>query len=134
MAAPNLEYVDSDPVVLEAATLNWPSRGQQRENNTIKVATGRLDVVESSERIEANARFRDKALEATRQSAAAMAARFPTLDLPQECVIRGRDILGIEFLETAAASARSVGRVHIHYETDTEPASSGSPVFSNYWG
>ena len=112
MSAPNLEHFDFDTTLLKAAARNWRSREFQRENNKIKVATGRLKEVETAERIETNLRFRTESFQAARQAADA-ARGMPALDLFQERVIGDRDFLGIEFLEMAAAVARFVGRVHI---------------------
>lgn len=112
MAAPDLEHFDHDPGLLKAAARNWRARAAHRENNKIKIATGRLEEVETRERMEANARYREEARTAARRVRSGVES-LASLEIFQERVIGERDFLGIEFLEMAAAVARFVGRVHI---------------------
>lgn len=118
MATQTLPQVDFTPEIVEAAAENWSRRREQREENKIMVATGRLDEVESPERIEAHERYQTEAKERkVQQEAIKGAVEFAVIpalaDFAQERVIGERDFLGIEFLEMAIAVSRFVGRVHI---------------------
>lgn len=119
MVAPSLKHFDYNLDIIEAAARNWVQRQNQRQENKIKTALGRLEEIESPERIAANQRFRAEA-NRRRRSETKLLNQLEQLtpaavlvDFAQERVVGDRDFLGIEFLETAMAVARFVGRVHI---------------------
>jgi V8-like Glu-specific endopeptidase len=115
MAAPGLKHLDYEFGILSTAAQNWHQRQSQREENKIKTALGRIDEVETPERIAANQRFKQEANR--RRSERKLLEQFTPpaalINFAQERVVGNRDFLGVEFLEMAMAVARFVGRVNI---------------------